>query len=316
MNRNRFVTQATSIILVIFIMVFHVSAASPPAEEEVITIVHAKGETKVKKNAKKVVVFDIGTLETYQELGIPVIGVTNSVPTYLPEYRSDKYAKLGSIMSPDLEKIKALNPDLILISGRQNSAYEELAKIAPTVFLGVDTKDYWESFESNVRTIAKIHGKEGLAEQKLGELRRKRDLVRAKTANDASKTLVVMHVRGGHTVYGEKSRFGFPHDVLGLREARAVDASTHTGFRVPEGFVADVNPEYILLIDRDSAVGADAVRKPTDELLSDEMKQTTAYKNRKIVDLPGNVWYVSGGGLISVDKQITDIGEQLYGIQF
>jgi len=46
------------------------------------------------------------------------------------------------------------------------------------------------------------------------------------------------------------------------------------------------------------------------------LKQTPAYRNKKIVTLPGNIWYISGAGLTSVDKKITDVGEQLYGIEF
>lgn len=304
-------------ILVLVAALFTLQSIGAETGDDVVVYKHRLGETSVKKGASRVVIFDIGSLETYQELGIPVLGVTNSVPDYLPEYKADKYLKMGSLMSPDLEAIKAAKPDLIIIGGRQGSAYDELSAIAPTVSLAVDQANYWESFENNLRFIAAVHGKEALAEQKLADLIRKRDLVRAQTANDANKAFVVMHVRGGHTAYGKQSRFGFPHDVLGLKEAQAVDASSHTGFRLTEpGFVTNVNPDYILLIDRDSAVGSGTVRKPTDELLSDELKGTKAYKNGKVVDLPGNIWYVSGGGLISVDKQITDIGSQLYNIKF
>src|SRR5690606_21947204 len=114
--------------------------------DEIITIKHRLGETKVKKNPKKVVIFEIGSLETYRELDIPVAGVTNSVPVYLSEYRSDEYAKLGSIKGPDIKTLTAFEPDLIIISGRQSGAYDSLSMIAPTIFLGVDTENYWDSF--------------------------------------------------------------------------------------------------------------------------------------------------------------------------
>lgn len=314
MIKTNILSRTTGFILAAaFFLIQGISAQSG----DYVTFQHRNGETKVKKGANRVVIFDIGSLETYQELDIPVFGVTNSVPAYLPEYQSDRYQKLGSIMSPDLEALRTANPDLIIISGRQNKVYQELSEIAPTVFLGTDPTNYWESFEKNVRFIAEVHGKEALAEEKLAELRRKRDLVRAKTATDDSRTFTIMHVRGGHTAYGKESRFGFPHDVLGLREATSLDAQTHTGHRFKEGdgLVQKANPDYVLLIDRDSAVGG-GKRKPTDELLSDELKQTNAYKNNKVVDLPGNIWYISGGGLFSVEKQITDIGESLYGIRF
>src|SRR5699024_1150595 len=301
--------------LLLAAILFTVQGANAQSTDHVI-IRHAEGETEVKKNPARVVIFDIGTLETYDELGIPVFGVTNSVPDYLSKYKSDEYQKLGSIVNPDIEAVKEAKPDLIIISGRQSKAYDDLSEIAPTVFLGIDNKNYWDSFEKNVRFIAEVHGKEQLADQKLEELRRKRNLVRAKTTNDDSRTFVIMHVRGGHTAYGKESRFGFPHDVLGLREAQAVDVQGHIGHRFKEGdgLVQKADPDYILVIDRDSDVGGE--RKSIDELLSDELKQTKAYKNKKVVDLPGNIWYVSGGGLYSVDKQITDIGRQLYGIKF
>src|SRR5690606_8145473 len=118
------------------------------------------------------------------------------------EYKSDNYAKLGSIKGPDIQSLNAFAPDLIIISGRQSRAYDSLSMIAPTIFLGVDTENYWESFETNVRHIAAIHGKEALAEQKLAVLREKRDLVAAKTKNDDNKGFTILHVRGGHTSYG------------------------------------------------------------------------------------------------------------------
>ena len=310
-------TYYVQVLAVILLTSFTCQAAKAADADEYVTVKHRLGETKVKKNPEKVVIFDIGTLETYHELGIPVAGVTNSVPAYLSEYKSDKYAKLGSIKGPDIEALTAFAPDLIIISGRQSNAYDSLAMIAPTIFLGVDTKNYWSSFETNVRHIAEIHGKEALAEQKLATLRQKRDRVTARTKDDDHKGFTILHVRGGHTSYGSGSRFGFIHDVLGVRQAVTdLDDATHTGHRFKEGdgLVERANPDYLFLIDRDSAVGGD--EKPTDELLSASLKQTPAYKNGKVVTLPGNIWYVSGGGLISVDKKITDVGEQLYGLTF
>lgn len=312
-TKNRFISKVAGLLFATLLLTEAISAQTT----DPITVKHRNGETKVQKGASRVVIFDIGTLETYHELGIPVIGVTNSVPSYLAEYRSDKYGKAGSIVGPDTIAVKALNPDLIIISGRQGSAYDALSRIAPTIFLGVDTKNYWESFESNVRTIAQIHGKEALAEEKLAALRAKRDLVTQKSKNDNNKGFVILQVRGGHTAYGEGSRFGFIHDVLGFRSSTELDDATHTGHRFKEGdgLVQKADPDYIFLIDRDSATGG-GERKPTDELLSAELKETKAYRNKKVVDLPGNIWYVSGGGLYSVQKMITDVGEQLYGIKF
>lgn len=303
--------KVQSILGKLFLSVM-ISLALPTVglSQESITIKHGRGETTVKKNPEKVVIFDIGTLETYHELGIPVYGVLNNVPEYLDQYKSDQYLKLGGIKAPDIEAIKLAKPDLIIISGRQGNAYDSLSSIAPTLFLGVNTDDYWNSFEDNVNTIAKIHGKEALAEKKLQELSTKKDLVVQKSKTDTNKGLVMLQVRGNHSAFGSQSRFGFVHDVLGVRPVASIETTGHTGSRVNEEYIKKVNPDYIFIIDRDSATGGE--KKPTDELLTDEMKRSNAYLNNHIITLTGNVWYTSGGGLISVDRMISEVGEQLY----
>lgn len=305
-----------AILIVIVCLLGSVQPVAAQRAASTISITHGKGVTDVPVGAAKVVVFDIGTLETLHELGIPVTGVTNSVPSYLSEFKKDKYAKVGGIKGPNIQAITALSPDLIIISGRQSAAYDSLSMIAPTLFLGVDSKDYWSSFEANVRKIASIYGKEDLAEEKLMTLRSKRDAVRAKSETDEKTGLIVLHVRGGHTAYGTHSRFGFVHDVLGIRQAMPLDDATHTGHRFKDAdqLVTKAGADYLFLIDRDSAVGGE--KKNKEELLSQEMKDSKAYQANKIIELSGNIWYTSGGGLISVDRMISEVGEQLYQIHF
>lgn len=131
------------------------------------TVKHQLGETKVKTNPKKVVVFDMGALDTLDKFGVEVAAVPHDgLPKYLSSYK-DTTENAGGLKEPDFEKINELAPDLILISGRQSEAYEELSKIAPTVFVGVDTTKYMESFKENVTLLGKIFGKEDEAAKEL-----------------------------------------------------------------------------------------------------------------------------------------------------
>src|SRR5699024_5926919 len=116
------------------------SGAEPePQESDELTIQHELGETPIKKNPKSVVVFDYGVLDSLDKLGIEgVAGVAkDSLPPYLSKYEDDQYENIGSLKEPDFEKIDAMGPDLILISGRQSDLYDQLAEIAPTIYLGV-----------------------------------------------------------------------------------------------------------------------------------------------------------------------------------
>ena len=47
-----------------------------------------------------------------------------------------EYANVGTLKQPLLEDIAELDPDVIFISGRQATFYEELKEIAPVVFVG------------------------------------------------------------------------------------------------------------------------------------------------------------------------------------
>lgn len=144
---------------------------APRRNPEEITIKHKLGEAKLKKNPQNVVVFDYGVLDSLDKLGIEVKGVAqSSIPPYLEKFKDAKYTNIGSLKEPDFEKINAMKPDVIFISGRQQDAYEELNKIAPTIFLGVDTTKYMESFTENMKTLGTIFGKEAQVDEELAKI--------------------------------------------------------------------------------------------------------------------------------------------------
>src|SRR5699024_1626689 len=120
-------------------------------EKETVTVEHELGETEVEKDQEQDVVFDFGALDTLDELDVDVAGVPqNNMPSYLDKYESDEYENVGSLKEPDFEKIAEIDPDVILISGRQSDLYEQLEELAPTVYVGVDTSEYMDSFKANV----------------------------------------------------------------------------------------------------------------------------------------------------------------------
>ncbi len=299
--------------------VFLASSEVSVAQEQV-SIVHSKGETRVMPNPKRVVILDLGSLETYYELGIPVTGGPDNVPAYLPDFRKNNsgYTGVGNVARANLAAIARLKPDLIIIGGRLGGVYDSLSAIAPTVLFGIDNSDFWTGFEKNMRTIASLHGKEKLAEEKLAVLRTQVEKVKAKSRSDEGKALFVLHVNERFAPNGPKSRFGFGYDVLGLKSAYTHAAAGgrpggQGGQARPQTpALAQINPDYLFIIDRESGIKGTMPDKET--LMNEDVRATNAFKNDKVFILPGNIWYLSGGGLISVEKQITDVGRQLYGL--
>ncbi|WP_377266977.1 ABC transporter substrate-binding protein [Peterkaempfera sp. SMS 1(5)a] len=103
------------------------------------TIKHAMGSTVIKAQPKRVVVLDVGELDNVVSLGVKPVGLaltegSPELPSYLKKDAGTP-ADIGTINSLNLEAIAALKPDLILGSQlRAAASYDELSKIAPTVF--------------------------------------------------------------------------------------------------------------------------------------------------------------------------------------
>ncbi|WP_371176308.1 siderophore ABC transporter substrate-binding protein [Bacillus atrophaeus] len=283
-------------------------------KKDQITVKHDldKNGTKVTKNPKKVVVFNFGILDTLDKLGLQgsVAGLPkNSLPDYLSSYKNDKYADVGSLKEPDFEKVADLDPDLIIISGRQSDSYKEFSKIAPTIYLDIDSAKYMESFKSNTETIGKIFNKEDEVKSQLAKIDDSISDVKKTAKKVNKKGLVIMANDGKISAFGPKSRYGLIHDVFGVTPAdQNIEASTH-GQSVSYEYISKTNPDYLFVVDRGTAIGETSSTKQVVE--NDYVKKVNAVKNDHVVYLDSATWYLSGGGLESMAQMIKEVKDGL-----
>ncbi|MCY8922332.1 siderophore ABC transporter substrate-binding protein [Bacillus atrophaeus] len=283
-------------------------------KEDQITVKHDldKNGTKVTKNPKKVVVFNFGILDTLDKLGLQgsVAGLPkNSLPDYLSSYKNDKYTDVGSLKEPDFEKVADLDPDLIIISGRQSDSYKEFSKIAPTIYLDIDSAKYMESFKSNTETIGKIFNKEDEVKSQLAKIDDSISDVKKTAKKVNKKGLVIMANDGKISAFGPKSRYGLIHDVFGVTPAdQNIEASTH-GQSVSYEYISKTNPDYLFVVDRGTAIGETSSTKQVVE--NDYVKKVNAVKNDHVVYLDSATWYLSGGGLESMAQMIKEVKDGL-----
>lgn len=278
--------------------------------QETMTIEHELGKTDVPKTPEKVVVFDFGTLDTLDVLDVDVTGVPQgNIPTYLAKYGSDEYENVGSLKEPDFEKIAEVDPDLIIISGRQSDLYDQLQDIAPTIYLGVDTTRYMDSFKENLATIGEIFDKETEVEEELGKIEDAISTVKEEAESSDKNGLIILANDDKISAYGPNSRFGLIHDVFGVPAAdETIEASTH-GMNVSFEYVTEQDPDLLYVVDRSAVVGGESSAKQVVE--NKLMEKTKAYKNDNIIYLDPNYWYLSGGGLESVSEMIDEVSESL-----
>lgn len=288
------------------------SSESAPSDEsnEEITIRHELGETSVKKNPERVVVFDFGTLDTLDTLGIDVIALPKmNIPAYLSKYEDDAYENVGTLKEPDFEKINALEPDLIIISGRQSELYEEFADIAPTIYVEVDPADYMASFTENVTTIGEIFDKGAEVEEELAKVEEAIQQLHEKASQSGKKALIVLANDDKVSAYGPNSRFGLIHDVFGFAAAdENIEVSTH-GQSISFEYIVDKDPDVLFVIDRGAAIGEESSAQQVVE--NELVKSTQAYRDGNIVYLDPDFWYLSGGGLVSVAEMVKEVEDSL-----
>ena len=278
--------------------------------QQTITITDTNGKQKIPFNPKKVVVFDANALDTMNQLGVAskVVGTaTQNLPDYLKKFRSVESA--GGIKEPDLEKINALKPDLIIISGRQADFKEQLSKIAPTIYLSVDNTKTYESIKQNIQTIGKIFNKEKLVDKKLEQLDQKITKLKNKVSQLNEKALFVLYNEGSLSAFGNGSRFGVVFDTFGFTSADDnIQASLH-GQSVSYEYVLKTNPDILFVMDRTKAIGGDTTSQAVND--NDLVKQTKAGQNNKVINLNPQVWYLAGSGLQALDIMIEDVSQAL-----
>ncbi|MGY1724285.1 ABC transporter substrate-binding protein [Blastococcus sp. SYSU DS0533] len=125
------------------------------------TVQHDMGATEIPAEPERVVVLDTGELDSALSLGVtPVGAVTTDVSgtflSYLAE-DAERIEVVGTIAEPNLEEIAALEPDLILSNSvRHEDIYDQLSRIAPTVF-AADVGDTWKE---NLLLAAEALGRE------------------------------------------------------------------------------------------------------------------------------------------------------------
>lgn len=287
-----------------------ISFTEGPGEDE-LTIVHAQGETVVKKNPATIISYDVASIQTIEHLG----GTLAGVPELSQEdvFESDAET-VGSLFEPDYEAVNAMAPDLIIVAGRSAAVYPDLAKIAPTidVTFGADMLD---SFAQITTSIGAILGADEEAATAIAEVE---DRVAAlkETASGIGTGMIIMTSGGSVTALAPGNARGgrgaLIYSVLGIQPPLDdLETATH-GEPISFEFLLEHNPDWLFVIDRDNATGGDG--QPAQEVLDNEiMHETTAWQNDQVVYLDPFDWYIITGASVPSFNRMLDELDAAFG---
>lgn len=292
---------------------FSLAFALPAQGQATVQIKHASGSTAVPANPKKVIVLDATSLDNLAALdvnaaggpvaGVPTMSTTaRPLPRHLARYNSAP--RMGTLFEPDYEKIHGAKPDLIIVGGRSQAKYAQLAKIAPTIDLTPDRTNLVASARNNVNTLAGIFGKQARARELTDKLDASIAALK-KQAETAGTGLVILTTGGKMSAYGPGSRFGVLHDTFGIKPAVAkLDTANH-GQAISFEFIQKTNPDWLFVIDRDAAIGREGTAAA--KFLDNELvRGSNAWKNKRVVYLDGLNWYTLGGAGITALQENVD----------
>lgn len=253
----------------------------------------ARGSVTLEKPlSDQVVVYELSALDTLDALGVHPKGVPNPIRLdYLKEDLKESTV-VGTLFEPDLEKLNSIQPEAIIIGGRMAAKYDEISKIAPVLDMtnsGVNV----ERAQELLKEYGKIFGKEAKAEE-LGKILAD-ELAQTKAAVKGKGKALMILVNGQRIAsFGVKSRFGYLFNDFGLTPVDENQSDARHGNPVSFEFIREMNPDWIIVMDRTSTVGAkgDSAKVVLDNAL---LKDTKAFKNNHVVYLDGSSYLASGG---------------------
>ncbi len=283
-------------------------APTSPANVASVTIDQPDGsQAVVPLNPRSVVSFDFGTVDTLVALGLGdrVTGTASGVPTYLKNSLPAR-VDTGSMKEPDERAIRKLDPDVIMVTGRQGEQGQALSKITPTLDMSLEGQGYLQGLERNVLALGTLFDKLPEARQQLQVTAAKIGQAHMRVANSGKRTLVLTHNDGNFSPTEQPVIYS----VLQAPRALAAPPPAQPGAPRQRPQPMDVNqvlaadPEVIFIIDRSAAIGAGPLT--TEALRASPLSATSAGRNGQIVYLDPALWYLSGGGLLSLSLQLDE----------
>jgi len=252
------------------------------------------GTARVMGTPQRVVVLDTGELDSAVTLGVKPVGAVEPIAgAGFPAYLADAVKGVeivGTIEQPSLEAIAALEPDLILSSKvRHEAIYDQLSRLAPTVF----TEEVGVAWKENFALHARALGRAGDARRLQGEYETEaRELGAALGEKRARTAVSVVRSVGDEVRIYEKANFlGTILEDVGLPRPAAQDddefSTTATGERIP-----DLDGDVMFL----SRFGDDhrLLARLQDNRLWSRLR---AVRAERIYEVPDDLWFLGIGNL-------------------
>lgn len=282
------------------------AVAAPASARATRTVTHVLGSSEAPANPQRIAVLDNFALEAVLSLGLtPVGAVYNEQVAQQPfiQGRLDGVENLGEVGTPNLERLLALDPDLILtinVYDDFQQTYEQLSQIAPTVPVDFESSAQWKDVFTQ---FAAALGRDAEAQALLAAYDARtaafRDAVGASLA-DTTVSIVRVYSDGSLRLYLRDSFSGVVLSDAGLSWPAAQPRS---------GFAEDISKERLDLADADALFLWTANDPEGEQAIADLQadplwQQLEAVQNERVYAAPR---YWIGSSILAANAIVDDL---------
>ena len=276
------------------------SSASEATQASSVSIEANDGTVDIKLPVTRAASLDNRTFEVLAQWNVPLVAAPKKlIPSTITAYNGDDIADVGMHRDPNLEALVAAEPDLI-ISGQRFSKYDaQIKELAPDVpLINLEPREgqpFDQELIREVTDLGEIFGKQDEAKKLVDDFNA--SIERAKKAYDGSSTVMAVDVSGGNIGYvapGKGRTWGPVFDLLGLKPALEVEGSTdsHTGDDISVEAIAEANPAWIFVLDRDAAITKDGSNTPAETVINGNaaLQNVAALQSKHVVYAPNDTY--------------------------
>ncbi|MEW9095947.1 MAG: siderophore ABC transporter substrate-binding protein [Clostridiaceae bacterium] len=283
------------------------SKTNEPVEGSTVEITDVHGTVTVPVNPKNVVALDNRTFETLADWGIKLAAVPKGViPADSPYVADESVQDIGNHREPNLEIIAAVDPELVIVGQRFASYYEDIKKLVPNaavidlnfdVSKAADTpgENLVNGLKNSTIALGQIFDKNKEAKQLVADF--DQAIKDAKSAYNGTDTVMSIVVSGGDIGFSAPHSgrvWGPMYEIFGWVPALEVGdtSSNHQGDDISVEAIAQSNPDWIFVLDRDAAVSSTTDAVPAQDVIdnSPALQNTTAVSKGKIVYAPNDTY--------------------------
>ncbi|NLY21030.1 MAG: ABC transporter substrate-binding protein [Tissierellia bacterium] len=276
-------------------------------ENNFVEITDAHGTISVPINPKNVVALDNRTFETLSDWGIELAAVPKAVmPDDSPYVADESVEDIGDHSEPNLEIIAAVEPELVIVGQRFAKYYEDIKALVPNAAVidvnldvsgenGPAGENLINGLKNSTVVLGQIFDKNEEAEKLIAEF--DNSIETAKAVYNNEDTIMSIVVSGGNIGFSAPTSgrvWGPMYEIFDWKSSLVVEGSTsdHKGDDISVEAIAQSNPDWIFVLDRDAAVSSSEDSVPAKDVIenSPALKNTTAVTKEQIVYAPNDTY--------------------------